>query len=117
MITASEKELAVQAWRDAARELGIEVVAPFTLRVESRLHVCIAWVPQFGGKQGTLVLGTTPPGFTTDQLLIADAEKAGYRWSAVNITIYQRYNRELFMEALKDWGFAGNESKRPTWMR
>jgi len=107
---------ATKAWRRAAEELGIEVIAPFTFVVGERAHTCAAWVGRFGGARGTLVLLVEPPSFALDRELITDAEREGYKWSAVNSALYSEFDRALFIEALRDWTYVGAAASRPNWL-
>jgi hypothetical protein len=38
-----------------------------------------------------------------------------YYFSAVNYESYSKYNRELFIETLIDWGYFGDNNKKPKW--
>jgi hypothetical protein len=106
----------IEAWRRAAEELGIEVIAPFTFTVDSRTHECTAWVGQFGNARGTLVVVVEPPSFALDRQLIADAEREGYKWSALSTALYNRFDRALFIETLSDWQYVGPAALRPDWL-
>lgn len=109
-------EQAAEAWRRAAEELGIEVIAPFTFTAGERVHTCGAWVGHFGGARGTLVLLVEPPAFALDRELIADAEREGYKWSAVSSALYAKFDRSLFIDALRDWAYVGAEAGKPSWL-
>ena len=104
----------VEAWKTAARELDIEVVAPFTFGVAGRTHECDAWVRDFGG--GIIVVGENYPEYVASPLLIVDVERAGYGLSRVNIAFYDKYDRERFVETLEEWGFTGPLDRRPSWL-
>ena len=104
------------AWGEAGRALGIEVEAPFTLRHGSRDHVCLAYLPHFGGGAGILVAGTRSPNFTTDKVFSGDAESDGYSWTFLNLCEYQKFDGRLFIETLTDWGCTGPDDKRPSWL-
>lgn len=104
------------AWQTAARELGVAATVPFVLQVEGRAHACVAWVPDFGGPRGTVVMPATAPDFAVDPTFVADAERAGYRWSALSVAAYHTFDRELFVATLADWGFTGPSDVRPAWL-
>jgi hypothetical protein len=46
---------AIDAWNVAGRALSIEVVAPATFELDGQQYACVAWLPDFGGGNGTLV--------------------------------------------------------------
>lgn len=103
---------AVNAWAIASVELGIELEAPFILRANGREHLCIAWLPHFfSAKRGVVVasLETDPVTFASD------AESEGYAYSLVNVQTYGQFDRDLFINTLKDWGYYGSEEKKPSW--
>ena len=106
----------VEAWRVAGRELGIEVVAPFRFEVEGRSHECVAWLAHFGREKGLVLVELSPPDFATEQALRADAKRAGYQWSALDLQAYASFDRNTFVEALVDWGFTGPLDRRPSWL-
>ena len=108
-------ESAVATWQEAARELAVEVVAPYVFAVEGREHRCLAFVPHFSG--GIIVIGREPPNFRQDPQLNADAKRQGHRVSYVNLELYWKYDRELFTDTLMEWGFTGPEEKRPIWLK
>lgn len=103
---------AIGAWQTAARELSIEVIAPFTFHGEHGEHQCVAWIPHFYPK-GVLVA----PLDSNNKALKKDAEVAGYACSFINAEVYRRFDRGLFIDTLKDWGFYGPEDQRPVWCR
>jgi|SRR5580658_8925955 hypothetical protein len=115
-MTNEDVHNAINAWKMAARELGIEVVAPFAFSVDGRIHECLAWVAHFGRQKGIVVVGACPPDFVTDRTLMMDADYEGYQWSALDMRTYSVFNREDFIEALTDWGFTGPENRRPGWL-
>jgi hypothetical protein len=45
-----------QAWIEAGEILKIRVVAPFRFRSEDTLFDCIAWLPDFGGRRGLVLI-------------------------------------------------------------
>jgi hypothetical protein len=100
-----------KAWMAAARDLGVDVIAPFSLTVDGRDHEYLALVPHFGGGKG-IVVAALP----SDRVLYADAKSADYRCSFVNVELYGAYERAFFIETLTEWGFTGPAEKRPAWL-
>ena len=111
-----EKDVS-RAWRIAAEELGIAVDIPFALiGDEARQFDCIGLVHEFGSQRGTLLFSTSPPDFAINGEAVKAADAAGYCWSAINVALYNRYDRDVFIDALRDWGFVGPPERRPEWL-
>ncbi len=107
---------AVAAWRQAGSSLAIRVEAPFTFRVDACDRRCVAYLPDFGGPNGILLVATVPPVFETDPAFDSAAHDAGYYVSYINIEEYADFSEESFKEALCDWGFFGSEARKPDWL-
>jgi hypothetical protein len=112
----SDEESVIKAWQSAGRELGLDVVAPFTFVADGRKHQCLAWVGRFGRERGLVLAATAPPDFAIDLELQRDAVQEGYQWSAINVRVYAAFERNKFIEALADWGFTGPSDERPPWL-
>lgn len=108
----------VQAWHTASKLLGIEVVAPFTLRTEKKSADCIAFLPDFGSPRG-MVIGMHIPltSDMDDETLAICAEKREMFCSYLNPEVYATYDEEKFKETLIDWGFFGPPGHRPAWLQ
>ena len=92
------------AWVRAAGDLGVEVVAPYQLEGGFEF---VALVRHFGGPNGMLILGSW------DKEHAAAAERSGFGYSCMDSPFYQTYRRELFVEALTDWGWTGEPAAKP----
>jgi hypothetical protein len=44
------------------------------------------------------------------------SESLGYFQSTLSPKYYDRYDRELFLETLRDWGWTGPGAMRPAWL-
>ena len=107
----SQDELIIKAWLDAAKDLDIEVIAPFVLNARSgHLFNFIALVKKFGSSKGALVTTNDHEAGSPDA-----AEEQGYYWSALYPESYLSYNRKEVMEMLNDWGWFGEEEEKPSW--
>jgi hypothetical protein len=96
------------SWLEAARDLGIRVVAPFTLRVSEGERITYeAHLLDFGGPKGTVV------GVLDDGLQDGRATQ-GYYCSNLAAS-YRRYERIHFIDTLNDWGWYGPVELRPSW--
>jgi hypothetical protein len=90
-----------QSWREAGTDLGIDV----EVTGDGVL------IPDFGSHAGMLcALRRTQDGW---EELRREAEASGAGWSALGHGFLQ-YNREMFVDALNDWGWFGN-GPAPTW--
>lgn len=102
------------AWRAAEDDLGIDVVAPYSLeRPDSTRLVFPALVPRFGRPMGTVVdVFSAPVG---NGEVAQSLETDGYFYSQINPDVYVPYDRDAFIEALVDWGWFDSEIDPPTW--
>jgi hypothetical protein len=101
----------VNAWLEAAQDLGVRVTAPFALTTQSGdVETFEALIHDFGGPKGTVtgrVIGhrSDPVKSRTDD---------GYYASNLADS-YRRYDRSLFVATLDDWKWFGNDKDRPSW--
>ena len=102
----------VEAWRAAARDLSIDITAPFSLTVDGRVHEYLALVHHFGGGRG-IVVAALP----WDRAQYEDAESEDYPCSFVNVRRYSKYERAFFVETLAEWGYTGPAERRPAWLK
>ncbi len=110
MIT--QLRMVTEAFLAAGRDLKIEVIAPFDLIVDGKSHQYLAYLPHFGGPKGMVVAA-----IVADGGLHAAANRAGLYSSSVNSEVYDKYEREHFIDTLNDWGFYGPGEKRPPWLK
>jgi hypothetical protein len=92
------------AWREAAAQLGIEVVAPFEVAGVS----FPAYLPDFGGPQGMVITGLT----SSAEGEAAAASEAGVYLSRVSDG-YAEFDCGQFQAALDDWGWYGAGREAP----
>jgi hypothetical protein len=79
--------------------------------------MCIACLKDFGGPNGMVIgLYSNHPSETNKNLRLA-AESRRLYYSFINAEFYERYEEREFKDALADWGFFGDESIRPKWMK
>lgn len=108
MARSEMDELISDAWRQAAVDLGIRVVAPFSLTTESgETEWFEVHLPDFGGPKG-MVMASQDRGFTDMR------ERLGYYQSNV-FPIYRTYDRQCFVDTLNDWGWFGGKGQEPGW--
>jgi len=96
------------AWRQAAQDLKIRVVAPFELVAESgSVGRFEAHILDFGGPNGTVVGSKDSEG---DDI----RKRLGYYYSNL-FPSYRTYHRQLFIDTLNDWGWFGEKGNAPPW--
>ena len=105
----SDNEELIEAWKEASKELGIEIETPFFLQMDGRVIKYDLLIKNFGSKNGTLILTTNE----TNEYEIA--EKLGFYYSALNPYHYSKYDKELFIDTLTDWGYFGIFENKPDW--
>jgi len=96
-----------EAWRQAAADLGIRVVAPVELSVDGKTERFEAHILDFGGPKGTVVTGRD--GEWGDL-----RKRHGYYYSNL-FPSYRTYARQHFIDTLNDWGWFGEKGKEPAW--
>jgi CMP/dCMP kinase len=96
------------AWRNAAADLGIRVVAPFTLMMPGGTTKQFeAHILDFGSPKGAVVASP-----------ISRADHEPWQpdvWFSVLGEGYRTYNRQLFIDTLDDWGWHGKVEEQPLW--
>ncbi|CAN5259272.1 hypothetical protein BH23VER1_BH23VER1_32570 [soil metagenome] len=102
-------------WKEAADDLGFEVVSPFELILKS--GACVRFpllVRHFGAIEGMLILSD----YSLVSGWIDEIQEAGYGfsvWSEPDLGAL--YDRAGFIEVFLEWGWAGPESETPAWLR
>ena len=110
MMRSEIDEEICQAWLEAAKDLGIRVVAPFSLEITpGEATVYEAHVLDFGGPKGAVV------GILEDDPPWKDIRKTyGYYGSNLGPQ-YRQYKRQLFIDTLNDWRWFGALQEQPSW--
>ena len=110
----AEDQAVADAWMIASADLGIEVTSPFTfVGPLGQQFECIALVHGFGAASGTVIASANEP---FNELFDA-SRGTDYHVSALNPLHYGRYDRAVFIEALRDWEWIGPVDATPTWYR
>jgi hypothetical protein len=103
----------VEAWRKAAKDLGIRFSSPFTVTTHGRQIECIGFVHHFGRHVGTIISVLEQPSSLVD-LVVSKKQDEDY-FISVLAEGYGDYDRQSFIETLDDWQFFGPDSERPAW--
>jgi hypothetical protein len=99
-----------EAWNEAAKDLGFECVSPYKVKLENgETAEYIALIREFGSQNGTLVCSESscPEGY---------AEEDKYFVSILSHHCYFPYNRDNYVETLRDWGWHGEAYRKPLWL-
>ena len=100
----------MNAWRDAAKELGIRVEIPFTLTTsDGHTEMYEGRVIDFGGPNGMVFAA-----LNEDKGTWKRRKEGGYFWSDLS-SEYQSYDGELFIATLDDWKWFGTKGQEPAW--
>jgi len=102
-------------WRAASQDLGLRLEAPFRLALDSgETVVARPLVRDFGAANGMLIVAN----YSDLRPHVAALVAAGFGYSCLSEpSAGDEYDRELFVEMLKDWGWSGAEHLRPFWSR
>src|SRR5271154_5068556 len=104
----------VQSWLTAATDLGIQVTAPFVLPVDGGEIRCVALVRDFGHRNGMLVRRGGVPEWQEVKEVLDRVTDLGYGFTHLGKS-YAEYDRLSFIDALNDWGWAGESDAAPDW--
>lgn len=102
-----------RAWTEASEDLEISFIAPYRFTAPNGdIFEATGLLPEFGTGKGVLIIDQK-----TDDEALAIAEQSGeYFISALSPRYYYKYNRELFIETLAEWGWIG-EGEAPSWLK
>ncbi len=96
------------AWRIAADDLGIRVIAPFSFKItRGDMLLAEAHILDFGKQGGAIVLSES-------NRLDSEFRRLNC-WCSVLSEHYHTYERKLFIETLNDWAWFGEKGEEPSW--
>lgn len=102
-------EQLIKGWKDAAQELGLDIITPLHLNTDNGKVTYPLLVKNFGEKNGTIIARHE---FFMDYPM---PKHKDYYFSAINAESCSNYNREYFIEMLEDWGYYGGKTSKPEW--
>ena len=108
---SSDEQRLLEAWQKAAGDLGLRLTAPFPHSApDGRSFIYTALVHEFGAPKGALLT------LLAAGRSLADCPHAdGYHVSLLSLERYARYDRQLFIDTLDDFGYFGPEEMKPAW--
>jgi hypothetical protein len=95
-------------WLQAAEDLEFEFTTPFRVNLLRRQVSAFGLLPEFGAERGMVVLLEYEKA-ECDALL-----ESGYGFSCFSLT-NEPYDRDSFVEILRDWGWSSSASLPPAW--
>jgi len=99
----------MDAWKQAARDLGIRVEIPFALKTQTGdVEFYEGHVLDFGGPKGTVFRPITDKDERTSR------KENGFFASDLGPSHCQ-YNRQHFIDTLDDWKWFGPDGQQPDW--
>lgn len=104
-----------QQFRRASADLGIEIHEDFEVRLLSGdTFTAPILVSNFGGERGTLVIID----YGSIHHITSKIINTGYGYSTLDEPREdETYQRDAFIEMLSDWGWSGDRSNTPSWLR
>jgi len=93
-----------------AKQLGVRVESPFFVPSAEKLVRFDAFLPDFGGNNGIVIIFDDMNNFAE---LLQVASVAGFSFS--NLNGEASTSESSVKETLDDWGFYGPERFRPEW--
>ena len=105
----------IKTWQIAAKDLRIEIITPFILKIESGAQIkAEILLKNFGATNGMIITKDY------DQIapFVDEIVSEGYGFSVLDEpSENEQYVREDFVDILHDWGWSGEKSKKPSWLR
>ena len=101
-------------WEAAADDLGIEIVAPYSVQVDNNVTIrADLLVRNFGARNGMLVVTD----YGTVKSYVQQLVKLGYGFSVLEEPAEgESYDRETLIHMLSDWSWSGPEDRKPGWI-
>jgi hypothetical protein len=110
------KSRLVEEWEAARDDLGLEIVAPYDLRITGNVAVrAEVLVRNYGARNGMLIVTD----YAVIQPWLKPLEALGYGFSTLEEPTgdgREAYDRGTFIEMLSDWGWSGPEAEKPEWI-
>lgn len=106
----------VKKWKAARDDLGIKIVAPYEVELQSggKLKAKLL-VRNFGHRYGTLIFTDAEEVWAHRKELAA----LGYAYSVLEEPTTEAdelYDRDIFIDILSEWEWTGDEQDQPEWL-
>jgi hypothetical protein len=108
------KDRPLRSWIDASKDLGIKFIHPYKFKgLNGNEYEVTGLLPEFGSGKGMLI---TDRKSDDEAVLMADLSNE-YGMTGLSPRYYDQYDRESFIETLSEWGWIGDISKKPKWIK
>jgi hypothetical protein len=103
----------IDSWRSAAAELGVSVVGPIDVTVETGTFSVDLLVRGFGARNGMIVVTN----YDTIKTHLKALLEGGYGYSCFDPpSDGVRLSSDDIIELLEDWSWAGSTNEKPAWL-
>ncbi len=107
------KDRPEKAWIEASKDLGIRFIHPYTFfATNGEEYKVTGLLPDFGTGKGVLISDRK----TDEEAIIMADLTNDYSTTGLSPRYYDKYDRELFIETLSEWGWIGEEKNKPEWI-
>ena len=103
-------------WKQASKDLGIRIEIPYRITYKEKTIEVIAYLPDFGSKNGMVINMVHPPEFTVNPDLEQICQGLDLFYSSINAELYKTYDKKLYTETLVDWCYFGDPKCKPRWI-
>lgn len=101
-----------RAWSKASVDLGFEIKIPFHFNSK----IFDGHLPHFGSSNGMVFhIQDFSAKTDVDRTISIELQKEEIYQSVIGYSTYRKYERDIFTEALIDWGYHGPVEKKPSW--
>ena len=102
------------AWAQAAKILGVEIVAPFSVMLPSGTRIdAPVLVKSFGARNGMLIVTD----YAEVRHELATLEDAGFGFAVLEgPDPAEPFVVNEFVDMLRDWGWTGRQEAEPSWL-
>ena len=108
---------ASDVWLEAGRLLHFRVQAPYAVIVNSEHIECIAFLPDYGSPNGSIVSFFDNETYHRDDRITEYAKRNKMFHSFVNPMGFQVYDEIFVKRLLMDWGYFGADEWVPEWLK
>lgn len=100
----------IAGWLAAANDLGIRIVAPYSLAGPDKPSLCEVFLPDFGSPAGALFVSAR-----TERRIRSVLESSGL-WTAIELDGPEMsYDLRGYISTLRDFGWFGSPNDKPRW--
>ncbi len=102
-----------KAWIEASKDLGIRFIHPYKFTgLNNEEYEVTGLLPDFGNGKGILITNRKSD---EEAVIMADMTN-DYGVTGLSPRYYDKYDKESFIETLSEWGWIGDETKKPDWI-